>query len=153
MPTAITRSLTWTVVAAVILMGTPAAAANCAVGSGSLAFGSLLGFARTATLNGAGTLTVACTASAPYTLALDKGFGPSISSRLMKVSGGSATISYQLYQDAGHSTIFGDGTIGSAKSGIGTGAAQLIDVFGQIPSQNISAAGDYSDSITVTVIF
>jgi spore coat protein U domain-containing protein, fimbrial subunit CupE1/2/3/6 len=145
--------MVWMSAAGLILVGSPAVAAVCTVGNGSLAFGSLLGFAPTTTLNGSGTFSVTCTVSAPYTIALEKGLGPNINSRLMKLSGGSATISYQLYQDAGHSTVFGDGTTGSAKGGVGTGAAQLIDVFGQIASQNVAAVGVYSDSITVTAIF
>ena len=149
----ISRSLIWIGAAGIVLIGSPAAAAICTIGDGSLAFGSLLGFAPTTTLNGSGAFTVTCTASAPYTLALDKGFGRSIGSRLMKMTGGSATIAYQMYQDVGHSTVFGDGTTGSAKSGVGTGSAQSIDVFGQIPSQDVSAAGVYSDNITVTAIF
>jgi spore coat protein U-like protein len=149
----ISRSLIGIGAAGILLAGSPAAAAVCTIGGGSLAFGSLLGFAPTTTLNGSGEFTVTCTASEPYTFALDKGFGPSIDSRVMRLSGGSATIGYQIYQDAGHFTVFGDGTTGSAKSGVGTGAAQSIDVFGQIPSQNISAIGAYSDSITVTAIF
>ena len=148
-----TKALTWAIAAGLVLIGSPSRAAECSVGEGSLAFGSLLGFASTATLNSSGAFSITCTTSAPFTLALDKGLGQSISSRFMTLSGGSATIRYQIYQDAAHSTIFGDGTTGSARGGVGTGTAQLIDLFGQIPSQNISAVGSYSDSISVTTVF
>jgi spore coat protein U-like protein len=143
----------WTIAAGLVLIGSPSRAAVCTVGEGSIAFGSLLGFASTATLNTSGALSITCTTNVPFTLALDRGLGQSISSRLMTLSGGSATIRYQIFQDAAHSTIFGDGTNGSTRGGVGTGTAQLIDLFGQIPSQNISAVGAYSDSISVTTVF
>jgi spore coat protein U-like protein len=139
--------------AALIFIGSPAVAAVCSMGGGSLAFGNLLGFKPTTTLNGAGSFSITCTASEPYTIALDKGLGPSIDSRFLRLSGGSATIGYQVYQDAGHFTVFGDGTTGSARGGVGTGAPQLIELFGQIPSQDVSAVGAYSDSIFVTTVF
>ena len=150
----VARLTTGIAAAGIIMFVPPAEAAVCTVGNGSLAFGTLAGLASTTTLNGSGSFTVTCTAAAPYTISLDKGtFGSSISSRLMQLSGGGATISYQVYQDAMHITVFGDGTIGSTKSGSGTGIAQTTQVFGQIPSQNVSMVGAYSDSITITVTF
>jgi spore coat protein U-like protein len=131
-----------------------ASAALCTIGNGSLAFGSLPGLASTITLDSSGSFTVNCTVSAPYTLSLDKGtWGGSISSRLMQLSGGGATLGYQVYQDSAHTTVFGDGVTGSTKSGTGTGSAQTINVYGQIPSQNVSLTGSYSDGITITVVF
>jgi spore coat protein U-like protein len=147
------KALIWTIAAGLVLIASPARAAVCTVGEGSIAFGSLLGFASTAAHNTSGAFSITCTTNAPFTLALDRGLGRSVGSRLMTLSGGNATIRYQIYQDAAHSTIFGDGTIGSARGGVGTGTAQLIDLFGQIPSQNISAVGTYSDSISVTTVF
>jgi spore coat protein U-like protein len=147
------KAMIWTIAAGLVLIGSPSRAAVCTVGEGSIAFGSLLGFASTATLNTSGAFTITCTTNAPFVLALDKGLGQSIRSRSMTLSGGNATIRYQIYQDAAHSIIFGDGTAGSAWSGVGTGTAQLVQLFGQIPSQNIAAVGVYTDSISVTTMF
>jgi spore coat protein U-like protein len=147
------KPLFWIGAIGLVLAGVPAQAAVCAVSGGSIAFGNLLAFDHSAALNGSGDFSVTCTASVPYSLALDNGFGPSIGARVMTVLGSGATIRYQLYQDAGHSTVFGDGTSGPSRDGVGTGVLQSIEVYGQIPTQNISAAGAYSDSINVTAVF
>jgi spore coat protein U-like protein len=59
-----------------------------------------------------------------------------------------------MYTDAGRTTVWGDGTTGSAINALtGTGAAQAISVFGRIPTGQSPAIGTYSDTILVTLTF
>jgi len=128
----------------------------CTVGNGALAFGVLFDLTPTTTLDGSGSFSVVCVGTGfAYTVALDKGtYGTSISARSMQLAGGSALLSYQLYQDSAHSVIFGDGVIGSTESGsLPLGGVQVVNVFGRIPSQSAVAVGAYTDSVTVTLTF
>ena len=128
----------------------------CTVGSGALAFGVLFDLTPTTTLDGSGSFSVNCIGTGiAYTVALDKGtYGTSISSRSMQLAGGSALLAYQIYQDSGHSVIFGDGVIGSTESGsLPLGGVATVNVFGRIPSQSSIAVGAYADSVTVTLTF
>ena len=123
---------------------------NCAVSAGDLAFGNYsagTGTAATAT----STVQVTCTASLPYTIALDGGAAADVTSRTMS-DGASHTLGYGLYTSAAYSTIWGDGTGGtSTVPGTGSGSAQSVTVYGRIPASQFVTAGSYADLVTVTV--
>ena len=71
-----------------------------------------------------------------------------------KMKAGSATIGYQLYQDAGRSLVWGDTLTGAGanvKSDTGNGMAQAHTVFGRVPAQTTPAAGTYTDTVVVTI--
>jgi outer membrane usher protein len=117
----------------------------------NMAFGSV---ASTATaVPATSTLTVNCTSQTPYTVALDNGLhggaGP-----VRAMQGGSGTVGYQLYQDSGHSQVWGSttGSSGNVYAGTGSGAAQSLTVYGLVASAN-SPAGSYTDTITATVAY
>ncbi len=101
-----------------------------------------------------GTISVTCTNSSPYNVGLDKGAGTGATITVRKMTGpASATINYGLYQNAGLTTNFGN-TVGTdTEAGTGTGAAQTISVFGQVPAQTSPAPGSYADTVNVTVTF
>ena len=63
---------------------------------------------------------------------------------------GSERLRYNVYQDAAMSVIWGDGTDGSVAYISPTGSAQLV-LYGRIPAGQDAAAGDYGDTLTVTV--
>jgi spore coat protein U-like protein len=126
--------------------------ATCAVGTSTpVAFGSqgLLNSALTAT----GALSVQCTNTTPYNVGLDPGgaSGATVTTRAM--TSGSNTVSYALYRDSGHTQNWGQ-TVGTdTLAGTGSGAAQSINVYGQVPAQNSSAPGSYGDIVNVTVTY
>lgn len=68
-------------------------------------------------------------------------------------------LSYQLYTDSPGGTVWGDGTDGSTLgitgTGMGAGNAATSTVYGRVVGTTAenAAEGDYSDSVTVTVIF
>jgi spore coat protein U-like protein len=67
------------------------------------------------------------------------------------VNGGNY-LSYSLYQDSNHTTVWGD-TAGTGVSHTGTGTATNITVYGRVAgAQNVPAA-TYNDTVVATVTF
>jgi len=123
---------------------------SCTVDANPLDFGTVTDLdGHTASSN----LSVTCTLDGPYTIALDGGtVSGDVADRRMQPAAGPETIAYQLYQDSGHTQIWGD-TPGSLVAGTGTGNAQSVPVFGLVPPQGPKPPGGYQDVITVTVTF
>ncbi len=111
-------------------------------------------FWSAANVDAATTLSVRCTNGTAYNVGLNLGggAGASTATRYM-VDGSSNTLGYTLYQNAGRTTLWGT-TVGSnTRSGTGTGNAVTIDVFGRIPMNQTAPTGNYSDTITVSVVW
>src|SRR5437764_15442491 len=126
--------------------------AGCNVSSSPIAFPAQSVLASA--VSQSGSVSVTCTNTTPYNVGLDKGAGSgaSVSNRLM-TGPASATVSYGLYQDSGHSTNWGN-TVGTdALAGTGNGSAQTLTVYGQVGSQTTPAPGAYADTVNVTVTF
>ena len=123
------------------------------VSSTNMSFGSV-GVIGAAGVDATGTITVQCTQSAPYNIGLSAGTGTgaTVASRLM-TSGASNTVGYSLYQDAGHSLVWGTTISTDTVAGTGSGASQAITVYGHVPSQSTPPAATYNDTITVTVTY
>lgn len=118
-------------------------AAACSATATDLAFGQYDPFAA-APLAGTSTVNVTCTNLHPYSFSV-----PTPTARSMARVGGGASLSYGLYNEAGHTTGFGN-----AGPIAGTGSAQSYTVFGRIPAgQTTAIVGDYADSVTVTVTY
>jgi spore coat protein U-like protein len=98
-----------------------------------------------------GQLNVNCTLGTPYDIALNEGLnGADVASRAM--SDGTNEVPYQLFQDAGRTTVWGE-TIGTDTfAGTGSGAVQAIPVYGRVPSTNFPAAS-YTDTVTATITY
>lgn len=127
--------------------------ASCAVSATPLDFGTagVLAVNRDAT----GTLSIVCTRNAAFKIALGPGLndgGLGVSARKMK--SGATTIAYQLYQDAGRTTVWGDtlsGVGANVASDTGNGLTQNHTVYGRVPPQSTPPAGTYTDTVVVTV--
>ena len=97
-----------------------------------------------------------CTNTTPYAVALDAGTNAggaaNFGSRAMK--SGSNVLGYQLYANAGRSTVWGDGSGGSGTvAGTGTGSSQSLTVYGRLPSLTGVVPGSYSDTVTITISY
>ena len=124
---------------------------TCTVSATTVDFGTT-GVIQTA-VDATGTLSVICTASAPYNIGLNAGTGSgaTVAARLMTLAG--ATISYSLYTTAARTTVWGN-TIGTdTVTGTGTGLAQTITVYGRVPVQTTPSPGTYTDTIVATVTY
>jgi spore coat protein U-like protein len=106
-----------------------------------------------------GTITVQCSVTliavlASWDILLSRGSSASFNPRNLR-SGGN-TLFYNIYTSAAHSTIWGDGSGGTAKvSGsslllVGTNTSNYT-LYGSIPVAQDRPAGAYADSIVVTL--
>jgi len=131
-------------------------AANCLVTAAAIPFGSYDG---TAAKDISKDLKVRCTNGLPYTVKLSAGSGGGFAPR--KLASGSDTLEYNLYLDAGFTSVWGDGTA-STSVDTGTGAGMSISkeqthtIFANLPNSAANQdapAGNYSDTITVEVSY
>jgi spore coat protein U-like protein len=123
---------------------------TCLVSATALAFGTYTGAVATST----SAVSVTCTNTTPYNVGLSAGLatGATVTTRSM-VGPASALLGYGLFQNAGHTTNWGQ-TIGTdTVTGTGNGAAQPITVYGQVPAAQYVAPGAYADTITATVTY
>lgn len=130
--------------------------ANCTIAATPLNFGTN-GVLATA-LNQQTTVAVTCTNTTPYNVGLDAGTvaGSSIASRLMAgtaTGNTGTTVGFELYQDAGRTIVWGNTQGTNTVAGTGTGAAQSITVYGQVPAQTTPKPDTYQTTVTATVYF
>lgn len=130
--------------------------ASCAISASNLNFGSGIGL-LTSAVNGSTTLSVTCSNSTPYTVGLDAGTvsGSTVTTRLMAgttAGNTSTTMQFQLYSDSGRTTTWGNAS-GSWISGTGSGSAQSLTVYGQVPAQSTPKPDTYQTTITATVTY
>jgi spore coat protein U-like protein len=71
------------------------------------------------------------------------------------MTAGANLLNYNIYTTTGRTTVWGDGTAGTATlAGTGTGAAQAVTVYGRVNSGQTSVpAGSYADTVAVTVTY
>lgn len=127
----------------------PAAGATCGLSVLGVAFGNY-DFQTSQNLDGVGRITVTCDVSTSYTIALSPGFAGTFASRSMQ--NGPHQLTYNLYTDPAHISIWGDGTGGSTTVS-GSGASVDHTVYGSVPAGQNPYVGSYSDSVTVTLTF
>lgn len=144
------RSTASTLLLAATLLGAslPAWSATCSHSTTDVNFGSYDVFSNVNS-DGAGTVSVSCDVAASYSIAISSGNG-SYGSRWM--ASGAHQLVYNLYREASRSTIWGDGTGGTAVVS-GTGTAATHTIYGRIPSRQNVYAGSYSDNIVVTITY
>ena len=125
---------------------------NCTLAAAPLAFGAV-GGADAPSQSATASIDVACGPGVPFTIALDEGQNPAIGTRraLDPATGEYAT--YDIFLDPGHSQRWGAGGAQSV-SGVTTSAGTArLTAYGMIGSAAELAAGRYSDTVTVTMVF
>jgi spore coat protein U-like protein len=124
--------------------------AACLISATPLAFGVYTGVVANAT----SAVTVTCTNTTPFAVALDPGTfaGATVTTRRM-TGPASAALAYALFSDAAHTVNWGNSPATGGVTGTGTGIAQPLQVFGQVPAGQFVAPGAYTDTITATITF
>lgn len=118
----------------------------CTLSTSDVNFGNYTG----SNLDATGNVSVTCTNAQSYTIALSKGHSSDYN-RFMTFN---YELYYNLYKDASHVTVWGDGTDGSETvSDTGSSSPQSHTVYGRIPGGQWPDLGSYSDSIVVTVTY
>lgn len=124
---------------------------HCTISATNLAFGTSTVLSSPVT--GVGSLNIQCTNGDAYKISLSSGSG-TLSARTMQRSSGGGTVAYQLYTNTARTLIWGDGSAGTnTVSASGTGNVLSIPVYGTVPVQTTPPPGNYSDTITATIVF
>jgi spore coat protein U-like protein len=128
---------------------------NCTISTAALAFGSYDPVVANASTNldGTGTVTVACTKGASATIGLGLGSNASGSTRRMG-DGATNYLTYELYQDSGRTTVWGNAGAGLlSPAAAPSKAARNFTVYGRVTSNQDVPAGTYNDTVVATVNF
>lgn len=126
-------------------------AANCNVTATTLDFGSVTSL--NTEVAGTSSISVQCSAGAPYTVGLDGGLSQATDPTQRKLTSGAHTVLYGLYRDSAHQSPWGNSAGVSVASGNGTAAAQYFTIYGRVAPQAPPAVGTYNDTVVVAVSF
>jgi spore coat protein U-like protein len=134
--------------------------ASCTINAATLDFGSNAGTAVAASaVNGSTTVSVTCTNGSPYSIGMDN--GAHVSANQRRMMSGSNYLNYNLYVDSGHTNPWTTGssnsactTTGDCYLGTGSGSAQTVNIYGQVPSVGSAPPpGAYTDTVTMTITY
>ena len=132
------------------------AGAACTVTATGVNFGAYDVFVATPR-DSTGTVTVACDQSPPPDVVI--AIGPSGTSgafipRQMRSASSSDRLNYNLFVNAGRSTVWGDGAAGTSTvllKNVTKNRPVVTTIYGRIPPGQDVSVGSYSDSLTVTI--
>jgi hypothetical protein len=129
--------------------------ANCAVGTSTLAFGTVdSSDINAGNVDSTGNVTVNCTNGVHYTVKLDAGAGTGATFASRKMTSGGNLLNYSIYTSTAHTTVWGEGASGSATvTGDGTSAPQSLSAYGRIFSGQTPPTGAYTDTVNVAVSY
>jgi len=102
------------------------------------------------------SLNVTCTSyTGTYTISLAAGTYGTIPNREMaKVGATGKKMSYELYQDAAHAILWGNGTNGQKLSGSCSASCNTTyPVYGDISAGQNPVTGSYTSSVTATLTY
>lgn len=121
---------------------------TCTASATGVAFGTYDPFSS-APLDSTGSISVTCSSSTSYTIALSAGQG-SFATRTL--TSGVHPLAYNLYTDVLRTTVWGDGS-GPTATVAGSGTSASFNVYGRVPALQNAYVGSYADTIVVTVNF
>ncbi len=111
---------------------------SCTVAASDLDFGTS-GAVGTADVDGSATVDVTCNPGAVWAVTLDNGLSFATTRNMSGVGG---TVPYDIYSDSARTSAFVSSALAS------------FTVYGRIPSTAAAVpAGDYADTVTVTVTY
>ena len=127
---------------------------NCVISTAALAFGNYdpVGANAAANLDGTGTVTISCTKGTTATIGL--GLGANASGTTRRMTDGSGNfLTYEMYQEVGHSTVWNTGAGLLSPAAAPSKAARNFTVYGVVTSNQDATAGTYTDTVVATVNF
>ena len=127
---------------------------SCRVAATNLVFG--IYDPSAGNLDGSSTITATCTKGTTYNIGLDAGSNASNAtapaSRAMAADG--KYLSYELYSNADRSTVWGNMIgVDTVEASSSEGGDETHSVYGRIPAAQYVPAGNYVDTINVTITF
>lgn len=125
----------------------------CAVTATGMAFGS---YDPTVLTNHDATTTIQvnCTSGTSYTVGLSAGLATGATVSARKMVNGSNLLPYSLYRDASRTQNWGNTAgVDSTSATVATSTPATLTVYGRIAGLQNVPAGNYSDTVTVTVTY
>jgi spore coat protein U-like protein len=137
-----------------------AAAVSCSVSTPGLSFLGYDVFAPAA-LTSSATLSVRCTSTTATTVnyLTDLSTGSSLTFVQRTMTSGGNTLGYNVYTTSAGTTVWGDGSAGTARVAGSMSLAKnqtktnTHTAWGRVPALQNAAVGTYSDSVTITVTY
>jgi spore coat protein U-like protein len=130
---------------------------TCTISTAGIAFGVYdpIVTHAAAPLDAAGSVTITCTRGATTTIGLNSGNnGPSAVGTTRAMAAGANYLSYEIYQEAAHSTVWGNSGAGLyTPAAAPSSAARVFTTYGRIPAGQDVPSGSYSDTVLATVTF
>ena len=123
---------------------------NCALTGGTMNFGTYTS-GQTANLDVDGTISYANCPVGNLVFELDGGDAGNVNAR--KMTSGSNALNYQLYRNSTRSAIFGTGTANAYTEVRLISGGGSIPVYGRIASGQTAPAGNYADTVDITLTF
>lgn len=125
----------------------------CTITSTGMDFGEVgIAGATTAQTDSTGTLSVTCSVGGSYSISLDGGLHPVAAQR--NIQSNSNTLAYDLYKDPARGVVWT--AVAAPYTGTGTGAAQIITIYGRIAAGLPFALGNgvpFTDTVLVTITY
>ncbi len=158
-----------------LALASGAQAATCTLSATDVPFGSISQL-NPAPVDVQGTVSVDCQAAAAdligmpamaniaYRITLSAGQSGTPLTRAMHRAGGAEALAYNIYVDAGHQMVWGDGNNGTAQNSgeFSFSAAEMMQgqrksaaylSYARLPANINVPPGDYGDTMTVTLSF
>ena len=127
---------------------------NCTISTAPVNFGAYDPIAANATapLDGIGTVTVTCTKGAAAKIDLNAGTNAQGATRRMS-STATEFLTYELYSDAAHTVIWGEGTNGFDIPAAPNRNPRTFTAYGRVAAAQDATVGNYTDTVVATVNF
>lgn len=124
----------------------------CTITADDLQFPVISGFLTSATDQNS-ALHLQCVSGTQYKVGLDNGINASGSTRRMAGPSGH-TIAYELYRDPARTARWGNSVGVDTVNNTASGNPETLTIYGRVPAQAATpSAGDYSDTVTVTITY
>lgn len=124
---------------------------SCIVNSaGNVDFGSHNPLAGA--LDAQARISLSCTKGTVATVGLDDGLNGAPGARAMRLGAAAVLLRYQLYRDAQRTMVW-DGANPATVTSASATTPMALTVHGRILANQDPLVGDYTDTVTVTVVF
>ena len=127
---------------------------NCSITTTAVAFGSYDPIVANAStpLDGTGTVMVTCTKGAGTRIDLD--LGSNAAGSVRRMLGGTDLLTYELYADSGHSTVWGAGAgAGQTIAAAPNKNPRTFTVYGRVPAGQDVGAASCAETVVATINF
>lgn len=126
---------------------------HCAIGTATdLDFGAIPGLIGSPH-DQASTINLTCTRRTAWNVSLDNGQHAVGNTRRMRLGATGHYVNYELYRNAGRTLRWGQAIGNDTEPGTGAGTPQSLTVHGRVAAPQNVPAGNYRDTVIVTVTY